>query len=227
MSDKPRIDEEKRLAAFAALEYIKDGYTVGLGTGSTTEFFIRELANRVKKGLNIKGVATSERTAELASSLGITVVEEPSQGIDIDVDGADEIDRNGNMIKGGGGALLREKIVAHNSRRVIIVVDHSKVKDRLGGFPLPVEVNSFLALRTMRQLKEICPESHLRNEGDYFTDSGNLIIDCHFRSIEDPHGLLKHLKMIPGVMEVGLFLNLCTMAIIGKENGTEIMNFNK
>lgn len=227
MNGPEEVKHEKELAAEEALNYIEGGSVVGLGTGSTTEYFIRKLAQRAKNGLNVSCIASSVRTAELASSLGLKVLDDPGLPIDVDVDGADEIDLDGNMIKGGGGALLREKIVASNSREIIILVDHTKVSKKIGSFPLPVEVSPFLLHNTLKKIKEICSDSTIRGNGHYRTDNGNAIIDCNFISIEDPYGLLNKIMIIPGVIEVGLFLNLCTTALVGKGDSVEEMSFRK
>lgn len=221
------IKREKELAAEEALNFVAGGHIVGLGTGSTAEYFIRKLAERASHGLEVSCIASSLRTAELAGSLGLNVLEDPGIPIDVDVDGADEIDLDGNMIKGGGGALLREKIVASNSREVIILVDHTKVSRKIGAFPLPVEVSPFLLRNTLEKLRKICPECDIRGKGQYRTDNGNAVIDCRFKAIENPQELLREIMMIPGVIEVGLFLDTCTTAIVGKGNKVEKMVFKK
>lgn len=219
------VQHEKEIAGKAAVKFVKDGFIVGLGTGSTAEVFIRELARRAENGLNVTCVASSIRTAELATSLGLTVIDDPGVVLDIDVDGADEIDKDGNMIKGAGGALLREKIVASSSNRVIIVADHSKMSEKLGSSLLPVEVSPFMVHSTLEKIQTICTDSKLRENGDYRTDNGNQVIDCKFDVIEDPAGLLTKLQAVPGVMEVGIFIKLCSTALIGKGDAVEEFNF--
>lgn len=223
--NSPDLRKEKKIAAIEALKYIKDGYVVGLGTGSTAEIFIEELGRKVREGLKIYGIPTSVKTAQLAQRQGIKLLNEYSRKIDVDVDGTDEIDTFGNMIKGGGGALLREKIVASNSKKVVIISDHSKSKDYLGEFPLPVEINRFMADSTLKKIREFCKDSQFRQNGSFITDSNNLIIDCKFGRIEDPKMTLEALKMIPGVMEVGLFIDLCSISISGHEDHVEISEF--
>lgn len=221
------IDEEKKLAAAEAVKMVNDGDLVGLGTGSTAEYFIHELAELVKKGLRITCVASSLRTEELARSMGLTILDDPGLSPDIDVDGADEIDISGNMIKGGGGALLREKIVAHNSKKVVIIGDHTKLKESLGEFPLPVEVSPFMLKNTLSNLRKLCHDSDIRGNGTYRTDNGNAVIDCHFGLIDNPEKLLYELLSIPGVQEVGIFVNLCSTLLLGKGTNVEVIKFKE
>ncbi len=221
------IQREKELAAREAVKLVKDGNAVGLGTGSTTEFFIRELGKRIEEGLKVRCIASSVRTAELARSLGIEIAGDEGMPLDIDVDGADEIDHYGRMIKGGGGALLRERLVASSSRNVIIIVDHTKYVERIGKFPLPVEISPFMFGNTLARIRGICADSRLRNGGNYRTDNGNMVVDCNFRSMDDPESLLTKLRILPGVMEVGIFLGLCSTVIIGRDDKVEILNFEK
>ena len=222
-------DELKARAAEEALDYIKDGMTVGLGTGSTAEYFIRALGGLVADGLDIKGVPTSLRTEALARSLEIPLVEiEGASEIDVTVDGADEIDGELRLIKGGGGALLREKIVAAASRQMIVIADESKLVPTLGRYPLPIEVACFGLAATTEHifwaLKEgdITPEwVRLRENSSerpapFITDSGHLIIDCACGAIPDPNALAIALSQIPGVVEHGLFIGLASTALIGR-----------
>lgn len=225
MTDNSLLFREKKIAAVEALKHVKDGDVVGLGTGSTAELFIRELGKKVAEGLRVRGVPSSIRTGELARNLGIEIMENAELHVDVDVDGADELDLSGNMIKGGGGALLREKIVASSSAKVVIIVDHTKVSPRIGKVPLPVEISPFMAQYTLGKIRKLCNDSNLRDGGNYVTDNGNLIADCNFRSIADPQKTLRELKLIPGVVEVGIFIGLCSTAIIGKENKVEILEF--
>ena len=214
---KNNVISEKKLSAEAACDYVKDGMIVGLGTGTTAEFAVRKIGGLVRDGLSIKGIPTSKRTRELAEEEGIPLIDfSESMFIDLTIDGADEIDGNLNMIKGGGAALLQEKIVASVSRAEIIVVNRTKLVDQLGVFPLPVEVIPFGWQVVFNQLESLHGNPDLRlNQGEpLVTDQGNYIIDCHFRKIENPKLLEHQLNMIPGVVENGLFINLCTKMIV-------------
>ena len=208
---------EKQRSAEAACEYVKDGMIVGLGTGSTAEFAVKKIGELVRNGLSIRGIPTSDVTKILAESEGIPLINfSETMFIDLTIDGADEIDSELNMIKGGGAALLQEKIVASVSRKEIIVGSKSKMVDHLGAFPLPVEVVPFGWQVIFNQLESIHANPDLRlNDGQpLVTDQGNYIIDCHFRKIENPKLMEHHLNMIPGVVENGLFINLCTKMIL-------------
>lgn len=208
---------EKQRSAEAACEYVKDGMIVGLGTGSTAEFAVKKIGELVRNGLSIRGIPTSDATKILAESEGIPLIDfSETMFIDLTIDGADEIDANLNMIKGGGAALLREKIVASASREEIIIVSVSKLVQQLGAFPLPVEVIPFGWQVVFNQLESLQgnPELRLKQGQPSVTDQGNFIVDCHFRKIENPEQLEQHLNMIPGVVENGLFINLCTRMIM-------------
>jgi len=214
---KKNVISEKQLSAEAACNYVKDGMIVGLGTGTTAEFAVRKIGKLVRDGLSIRGIPTSNRTKELAEAEGIPLIDfSESMFIDLTIDGADEIDGNLNMIKGGGAALLQEKIVASVSKAEIIVVNRTKLVDQLGAFPLPVEVIPFGWQVVFNQLESLHGNPDLRlNKGQpQVTDQGNYIIDCHFRKIENPKLLEHQLNMIPGVVENGLFINLCTKMIL-------------
>ena len=214
---KKNVISEKQLSAEAACNYVKDGMIVGLGTGTTAEFAVRIIGKLVRNGLSIRGIPTSSRTKELAEAEGIPLIDfSESMFIDLTIDGADEIDGNLNMIKGGGAALLQEKIVASVSKAEIIVVNRTKLVDQLGAFPLPVEVIPFGWQVVFNQLESLHGNPDLRlNKGQpQVTDQGNYIIDCHFRKIENPKLLEHQLNMIPGVVENGLFINLCTKMIL-------------
>jgi ribose 5-phosphate isomerase A len=190
---------------------------VGLGTGSTAEFAVKKIGELVRNGLSIRGIPTSDATKILAESEGIPLIDfSETMFIDLTIDGADEIDANLNMIKGGGAALLREKIVASASREEIIIVSVSKLVQQLGAFPLPVEVIPFGWQVVFNQLESLQgnPELRLKQGQPSVTDQGNFIVDCHFRKIENPEQLEQHLHMIPGVVENGLFINLCTRMIM-------------
>ena len=208
---------EKQRSAEVACEYVKDGMIVGLGTGSTAEFAVKKIGELVRNGLSIRGIPTSDSTKILAESEGIPLIDfSETMFIDLTIDGADEIDANLNMIKGGGAALLREKIVASASREEIIIVSVSKLVQQLGAFPLPVEVIPFGWQVVFNQLESLQgnPELRLKQGQPSVTDQGNFIVDCHFRKIENPEQLEQNLNMIPGVVENGLFINLCTRMIM-------------
>jgi ribose 5-phosphate isomerase A len=218
-------DQEKQTAARAAAELIQSGQIVGLGSGSTATLFVRFLAERVRAGLKILGIPTSQATKELAEQLAIplTTLDEHPQ-IDIDIDGADEVDPQLNLIKGGGGAFLREKIVASVSRRFVVVADSEKQVARLGKFPLPVEVISFAQSLIRPKIAAFGARVNLRKHPDgsvYVTDEGHHILDCTFGEIADPPGLAEKLRAVPGVVEHGLFIGMAEMALVGK-NGEVI-----
>jgi ribose 5-phosphate isomerase A len=223
---------EKREAAARALDFVKPGMKLGLGTGSTAHEFVALLGERVAAGLLVIGVPTSERTAAQARSLNIplaTLDEEPE--LDVTIDGADEYDPALRLIKGGGGALLREKIVAAASRHMVVITDASKAQPALGRFPLPVEVNIFGLEATRRLIgtaASLCGcegDIHLRTEGStpFVTDGGHLILDCHFGHIPRPEDLAAALVAIPGVVEHGLFLDLARTIIAAGPDGTTVL----
>lgn len=212
----------KKLAAERAVEAIEDGMTVGLGTGSTAYYAIEKLGQRVKEGLHIRAVATSKRSEEQALELGIEIVPFAEVGrIDITIDGADEVDGSLQLIKGGGGALLREKIVAARSDKMFVIVGEDKLVDTLGAFPLPVEIVPFAYEWTMDALKELQlnPELRMSDGEPYVTDNGNYIADCHGVSIADPASLHASLNAIAGVVENGLFVDMAHTVVVGRENG--------
>ncbi len=224
----------KREAARRALEYVEDGMVIGLGTGSTAAEFVDLLGESVRDGRQITGVPTSEATLKQALELGIpmaTIDEQPE--IDLTVDGADELDRHLRLIKGGGGALLREKIVASASAQVVIIADQSKLVDRLGAYALPVEVVQFGVAVTHAMIEDIAdelgPEGRIKQrmlaDGKPFvTDGGNFIFDCAFERIEDPEALAELLPFTPGVIDHGLFIGLADQAIIAGEAGVQVMD---
>jgi ribose 5-phosphate isomerase A len=223
------IDDMKREAARAALDHVENGMKLGLGTGSTAKHFVELLAERVKGGLSIVGVPTSERTRVQAEALDIplTTLEETPE-LDLCVDGADEIGPGLALIKGGGGALLREKIVAFASRSMIVVADETKVVDALGAFPLPVEVVPFGLAATRRAIARVAAASNatgdlaLRRtaEGHVFvTDEGHHILDCRFQRLSDPSALAAGLVSVPGVVDHGLFLGFAKLAYVAGPGG--------
>jgi len=215
-------------AAAEALTYVRDGMRLGIGTGSTAEEFVRLLADKVASGMNVIGVPTSERTASLCRELGVklSTLEETPQ-LDLTIDGADEVDSELALIKGGGGALLREKIVAAASTEMIVIADESKLVEVLGAFPLPIEVNRFglaatkLAIERAAGKLGLAGPVTLRMTGDeaFVTDGGHLILDASFGRIPDTRALSNALHAIPGVVEHGLFLGLARVAILAGADG--------
>lgn len=227
-------DIAKFNAAQAALEFVKDGMVVGLGTGSTSAHFVRLLGERVRQGLRVKGVPTSEATRNLAEQAGVPLIEiSQVTAIDVDVDGADEIDPAFRLIKGGGGALLREKIVAAASKRMVVIADETKWVETLGAFPLPIEVTRFgFALTAdavagaLRSSGCAGAEVALRVAGKanepVITDGGNYILDAHAKRIPNPPALADALKRVAGVVEHGLFIGLAQTVILGKDKGADV-----
>lgn len=217
---------KKLNAAKKAIEFIKDGMTLGLGTGSTVEIMIEELSKKIKSGLDIKCISTSSRTSQFANKFGIIIHDFDSVSrIDLTIDGADEVDPYLQGIKGGGGALLFEKIVAYNSEKNIWIVDDSKLVNKLGNFPLPIEVIPFAARKLFFKFEsmKLNPTIRKSENKNFITDSGNFIIDCKIGEIESPKELEKKLKMIPGVVEVGLFIDVADYVIIGYNDRTAIL----
>jgi len=216
----------KKLAAEFALTFVKDGQVVGLGTGSTAKYAIEGLAKMVQDGLNVRGVPTSKATEALARSLGIPLLDlNEVLRIDLTIDGADEVDPHFDMIKGGGGALTREKLVAIASIRRVMLVDETKLVSALGETrALPVEVLAFCWVMTARRLQELGCEPQLRlTEGQHFlTDNGNYILDCKFPPIQRPGDLETSIKLLPGVVESGLFVDLADTLVIGFDDRTEV-----
>jgi ribose 5-phosphate isomerase A len=222
-------DQEKEAAARASLRFVKDGQIVGLGTGSTAAYFIRLLGEQVAKGLRIRGIPTSVRSAELATGLGIplTTLDE-CPAIDVTVDGADEVDPELRLIKGGGGALLREKIVASATKQLVIVADATKRVPVLGRFPLPVEVIKFAQAVVVNRIAALGAEVGLRRGTDgspYLTDENNYILDCRFGQIPDADELARRLSDMPGVVEHGLFIGMARVVLVA--NGDEIVELRR
>ncbi|WP_031427316.1 ribose-5-phosphate isomerase RpiA [Flavimarina sp. Hel_I_48] len=217
------LDNEKRVAAMEAVKLIENGMIVGLGSGSTSAFMIEELGKMVANGLRIKGVPSSEATHDLAKKLGIPLVDlEEVDKIDINIDGADEFDPQLRLIKGGGGALLREKIVAHNSAYNVIIADSTKQVEKLGKFKLPIETIPFATPSILKELKGQGLNSEIRkkNNADYLTDQNNMIIDIDIYEFSDLDTLNIMLQNIPGIVETGLFLKSTDLVIVGKGDQT-------
>ncbi len=232
------IDKAKFVAAKRAAEFVEDGMRVGLGTGSTAAWLVRCLGEMVREdGLKIRGVPTSARTAELARDVGIDVISlDEAKWLDLTIDGADEFDGELNLIKGGGGALLQEKIVATASDQMIVIADVGKEVERLGAFPLPLEVIPFgwqttkaLIEETLVSMDVLGRSTTLRMNGDvpYITDEGNHILDLHLNRIGNPRQLGLVMNQIPGVVENGLFLDICDKVVVGYGDGrVEIRDIN-
>lgn len=225
-------DLEKAAAARASLRFVHDGNIVGLGTGSTAAYAVCFLGERGREGLNIRGIPTSVQTGDLATRTGIslTTLDEIQQlglqPIDVTIDGADEFDAQLRLIKGGGGALLREKIIASASKQVVIIADSSKQVAVLGRFPLPVEVIPFAQSLIAARITALGATVKLRKDtkgNPFISDEGHHILDCSFGQIADPPALARVLSDMPGIVEHGLFINLATVVLVAKgENVTEL-----
>lgn len=217
--------DRKQLAGEKAVEFVEPGMTVGLGTGSTVFYTIRKLGEKVKEGMRIRGVSTSQRTTELARAAGIELVSlNDVTQIDVTIDGADEVDLDFNGIKGGGGALLYEKLVADISDLVVWVVSEEKLVGVLGAFPLPIEVVPFSHQQVLKKLEArgLRPVLRMRDGEIFRTDDENHIIDLHLGRIEDPCALHRELKLMPGVVETGLFIDMAKVLVIGRHGSVEV-----
>jgi ribose 5-phosphate isomerase A len=216
-------DEAKLKAAQRALDFVQDGMSLGLGSGTTSAIFIRQLGERVKQGLRVRGIATSNASEQLAESLSIPITNfDQCPELDLAIDGADEVGPGLALIKGGGGALLREKIVESAARRFIVIADSSKLVPTLGHFPLPVEVIQMALPIVSRKLEALRLNPKLRHHPDgslYITDEGNFILDCACGSIPDPKSTAAELRGIVGIVEHGLFVNMASLALIAGEGG--------
>jgi len=233
------IDKAKFVAAKRAAEFVEDGMRVGLGTGSTAAWLVRCLGERVRdEGLKIRGIPTSTRTAVLARDVGIDVISlDEAKWLDLTIDGADEFDAELNLVKGGGGALLQEKIVASASDQMVVIADVGKEVEHLGAFPLPIEVIPFgwqttqaLVEETLISMDVLGRTSALRMNGDspFVTDEGNHILDLHLRRIGNPRQLALVINQMPGVVENGLFIDLCDTVVIGYGDGkVEVRDINE
>jgi ribose 5-phosphate isomerase A len=221
MANDKRNDREKEAAARASLHFVRDGNVVGLGTGSTAAYAVRFLGEQVRAGLKIRGIPTSVHTKELAAGVGIplTTLDEFQQ-IDVTIDGADEFDPQLHLIKGGGGALLREKIIASASRQLVIIADSSKQVAVLGKFPLPVEVIPFAQPLVAKRITALGAAVKPRQDAKgnpFVSDEGHHILDCSFGQIPDPPALARTLSDMPGVVEHGLFIDLATVVLLAQD----------
>lgn len=222
-------DKEKEAAARASLRFVRDGDIVGLGTGSTAAYAIRFLGGRVQGGLKVRGIPTSIHTQELAASLGIPLTTlDAVQQIDVTIDGADEVDPGLRLIKGGGGALLREKIVASATRKLVIIADSTKQVPMLGKFPVPVEVIKFAEALVTKKIAALGAAVKVRVDSSgkkFVTDEGNHILDCNFGQIPDPPAVARKLEEMPGVVEHGLFIGMASVALIAK--GDQVLELQR
>lgn len=217
-------NRDKQVVAHAALSYVQSGMTLGLGTGSTIHYFLEELKRCVREGVDIQGIPTSKQTEKLAEAYGIPLTDfSKVTKIDVSIDGADEVDPDFQLIKGGGGSLVREKIVAEAADKRIIIVDNTKSVDKLGRFPLPVEVVPFGWQKTASYLERFGCTPVLRkvNQQPFISDNGNYILDCAFGSIDQPKTLHEQLKQLVGVVETGLFINMTDIVLMAKNGVVE------
>jgi ribose 5-phosphate isomerase A len=218
------VDQIKQQVAESATALVKPGMVLGIGSGSTVTWFITAIARKMRNGLSCTAVPTSSQTRQLASREGIQLTElNDVPSIDLTIDGADEADHQLQLIKGGGGFLLQEKMVAAASKQLVIIADHTKLKPELGSFPLPIEVIPYGWKQVAQRIQSSHQiETSLRmKEGKTFeTDHGHYILDCHFGKIADPASLNTYLHLIPGVVETGLFVNMCCKALIGYPDGS-------
>lgn len=233
------MSQAKENAALAAIDFVEDGMVLGLGSGSTAELFIEKLGERVAGGLKIQCVPTSEASAACAVENGVPLIDiDRVSRIHLTVDGADEVDPMFTLIKGGGACLLREKIIAYASDRMVVIVDDSKLVEDLGAFPLPVEVDPFGVALTAEQIYAALQESGCQNgqttlrqaadgSGPLITDGGHYIVDCKCEVIPDPGATAHLLEKIPGVMEHGLFIDLSTVVIVGEEDHARVMELKR
>jgi ribose 5-phosphate isomerase A len=220
------LDNLKKAAAVEAVEFVRDGMIVGLGTGSTAKHMIAALGEKVCAGMRLRGVPTSHETAALAKAAGIVLIDTDNRWeIDVAIDGADQVDPGFNLIKGGGGALLKEKIVAASAKQFIVMVDYTKQVPVLGGsFPLPIEIVPFGWGSTAREIERLTNSRVVlreRNGVPFKTEAGNLIVDVHAARIDQPGALEIALNRIPGIVETGLFVGRTTILIVGSPHGVD------
>lgn len=227
MSGAHDLDSLKKAAALKAVEFVRDGMVVGLGTGSTAKHMVMALGEKVRAGMKLRGVPTSQETATLAAQSGISLIDTDNRwDIDVAIDGADQVDPAMNLIKGGGGALLKEKIVAASAKQFIVLVDHTKRVPVLGGsFPLPIEVIPFGWGSTAREIERMTKSRVVlreRHGAPFKTEAGNLIVDVHIPRVDQPGELESALNQIPGIVETGLFVDRTSILIVGTPQGVEL-----
>lgn len=232
MTSNQDLDSLKKAAALKAVEFVRDGMIVGLGTGSTAKHMVTALGERVRAGMKLRGVPTSRETAELARQQGIPLIDQDNAWIiDVAIDGADQVDPGFNLIKGGGGALLKEKIVAASAKRFIVLVDYTKRVPVLGGsFPLPIEVVPFGWGSTAREIEALTKSRVVlreRNGAPFNTEAGNMIVDVHIDRIDQPRDLEIALNQIPGIVETGLFVNRTDVLIVGTAQGVQTQQIQR
>ncbi len=227
MTTQLDLDRLKKSAALQAVEFVQDGMVVGLGTGSTAKHMVIALGEKVRAGMRLRGVPTSHETAALAKEAGITLIDTDNRWeIDVAIDGADQVDPGFNLIKGGGGALLKEKIVAASAKQFIVLVDYTKQVPVLGGsFPLPIEIVPFGWGSTAREIESLTKSRVVLREKNgvpFRTEAGNLIVDVHIARIHHPKDLEIALNQIPGIVETGLFIGRTSVLIVGSPHGADI-----
>ena len=223
------LDSLKKAAALKAVDYVRDGMTVGLGTGSTAKHLVLALGDKVRAGMKLRGVPTSQETAALATQCGIPLIDAENRWeLDVAIDGADQVDPAFNLVKGGGGALLKEKIVAASAKQFIVLVDETKQVPVLGGsFPLPIEIIPFGWGSTAREIETLTKSQVVlreRNGAPFKTEAGNLIVDVYLARIDQPQALEIALNQIPGIVETGLFVGRTDLVIVGRPSGVEILH---
>ncbi|MHA6250778.1 ribose-5-phosphate isomerase RpiA [Oceanobacillus sp. CAU 1775] len=221
-----QMDMQKKLAAEKSVDFIKDDMIIGLGSGSTVNWMIHKLGEKVKAGLRVEGIPSSKKTERLANEVGIPLTDfSRVERIDIAIDGADEVDSDLNLLKGGGGSLVREKIVDGYAKELIIIVDESKLVEQLGTFMLPVEVLPFGWEVTARRIAAIGGTPTIRTRGGerFLSDNGNYILDCDFGLIKNPEELHTRLKQLTGVVETGIFPNMTSKLIVAQANGVKVI----
>jgi ribose 5-phosphate isomerase A len=232
MMNNQDLDSFKKAAAVTAVEFVRDGMVVGLGTGSTAKHMIIALGRKVRAGMKLRAVPTSREAAELARQQDIPLIDQDNAWIiDVAIDGADQVDPNFNLIKGGGGALLKEKIVAASAKQFIVMVDHTKRVPVLGGsFPLPIEVVPFGWGSTAREIEALTKSRVVlreRNGTPFKTESGNMIVDVHINRIDQPRDLETALNQIPGIVETGIFVNRTNVLIVGTPQGVQTIHASR
>ncbi|GGJ87341.1 ribose-5-phosphate isomerase A [Lentibacillus kapialis] len=221
-------DNAKKLAGEASLSHIENGMTIGLGSGSTVYWMIRKLGEHVKAGLDVKGIPSSGQSVAWANEYGVPITDfSRTQRVDVAIDGADEVDGQWNLIKGGGGALVREKIIAVTARKFVVIVDESKLVSRLGDFMLPVEILPFGREVTAGRIAELGGLAKLRRNDDngvFISDNGNYILDCDFGGIQEPKALHHQLKQLTGVVESGLFPGMADEVMVGYSDRVSVLH---